>query len=107
MSDSTIYVWSDNSWCYENELDEATTWKSDDYFELKVKDDETPEEVINNHIKNFELNLDVIFTKNPPCPKCDETHDVSHIHVSEDVAPAYTETDYFLCRVCGYQWGHE
>lgn len=40
------------------------------------------------------------------CPECG-SEDIELCHVSEDRPPAYTETDYWLCSDCGYEWGYE
>ena len=35
-----IYVWPDGTWCYQNEIEEYS-WKSDDYINMTVDNDET------------------------------------------------------------------
>lgn len=39
-SKTLIHVWGDNSWCFEEDLEDATSWKSDDYMTIEVPDEE-------------------------------------------------------------------
>lgn len=48
-----VYLWPDRSWCYEEEHEEALTWKSDDHERLFFPDDMSFEEIedeVNNYI---------------------------------------------------------
>lgn len=34
-----IYIWPDDNWCVEDELESQLQWKSDDYRVVEVSDD--------------------------------------------------------------------
>lgn len=94
----TIYVWPDDSWCCEDDLEQMTSWKSDDYYELIVPDERDAETFLQDYLK-------YVNTPEQTCPKCGETEDLTHVHHRGDfVAP---ECDYWICNVCRHQWGQK
>jgi hypothetical protein len=71
----TIYVWPDDSWCYEDEVEQMTPWKGDDYFELTVPEGEDTQKYLNEYLAQSNTS-----PKYQHCPKCDEYVDIIHIH---------------------------
>ena len=40
-----IYVWPNNEWCLDVELEDFVDGRSDDYYAMKVEDDRTDDEI--------------------------------------------------------------
>jgi DNA-directed RNA polymerase subunit M/transcription elongation factor TFIIS len=94
-----ICVWPDDTWCYEDEV-EQQTHKSDDYFKLRVPEGKDPDEYLAEF--NKYVNAE---PKYPPCPSCGEEADILHIHRYGDMTAP--EVDYLQCQSCGHTWDYQ